>query len=114
MQALQVTRFGGPEVLELRAVDTPDPPPGEVLVRVRAAGVNFGDIIIRTGGDGQVTRLRDVARIEMGADAYALRSLLDGEPAVALQIVQSPGANALDASQAVRATTSRLSAVPMT
>lgn len=49
MQALQVTRFGGPEVLELHAVDTPDPPPGEVLVRVRAAGVNFGDIIIREG-----------------------------------------------------------------
>ncbi len=68
----------------------------------------FGDIIIRTGDDGQVTRLRDVARIEMGADAYALRSLLDGEPAVALQIIQSPGANALDVSQAVRATMQRL------
>ena len=68
----------------------------------------FGDIIIRTGRDGQVTRLRDVARIEMGADAYALRSLLDGEPAVALQIIQSPGANALDVSQAVRDTMQRL------
>ena len=68
----------------------------------------FGDIIIRSGADGQVTRLRDVARIEMGADAYALRSLLDGEPAVALQIVQSPGANALDVAQAVRDTMQRL------
>ncbi|WP_262016476.1 efflux RND transporter permease subunit [Serratia liquefaciens] len=68
----------------------------------------FGDIIIRTGSDGQITRLRDVARIEMGADAYALRSLLDGEPAVALQIIQSPGANALDVSKAVRATMQRL------
>lgn len=68
----------------------------------------FGDIIIRTGSDGQVTRLRDVARIEMGADAYALRSLLDGEPAVALQIIQSPGANALDVARAVRATVKRL------
>ena len=68
----------------------------------------FGDIIIRTGNDGQVTRLRDVARIEMGADAYALRSLLDGEPAVALQIIQSPGANALDVSAAVRETMARL------
>ncbi|MGA4816059.1 hypothetical protein ACPA9J_16845 [Pseudomonas aeruginosa] len=45
---------------------------------------------VRTGADGQVTRLRDVARIEMGGDAYAPRSLLDGEPAVALQIIQSP------------------------
>ncbi|TWO70067.1 efflux RND transporter permease subunit [Caenimonas sedimenti] len=68
----------------------------------------FGEIIVRTGADGQVTRLRDVARIEMGADAYALRSLLDGEPAVALQIVQSPGANALDVAQSVRATMQRL------
>lgn len=68
----------------------------------------FGDIIVRTGADGQVTRLRDVARIEMGGDAYALRSLLDGEPAVALQIVQSPGANALDTAEAVRATVARL------
>lgn len=70
----------------------------------------FGDIIIRTGADGQVTRLRDVARIEMGADAYALRSLLDGEPAVALQVIQSPGANALEVSQAVRTTMQRLEA----
>lgn len=68
----------------------------------------FGDIIIRTGNEGQITRLRDVARIEMGADAYALRSLLDGDPAVALQIIQSPGANALDVSEAVRATMKRL------
>lgn len=68
----------------------------------------FGDIIIRTGGEGQVTRLRDVTRIEMGADTYALRSLLDGEPAVALQIIQSPGANALDVAQAVRTTMQRL------
>jgi gold/copper resistance efflux pump len=68
----------------------------------------FGDIILRAGDNGQVTRLRDVARIEMGGDVYALRSLLDGEPAVALQIIQSPGANALDVSQAVRETIQRL------
>ena len=63
----------------------------------------FGDIIIKTGEDGQTVRLRDVARIGLGADAYALRSLLDGEPAVAMQIIQRPGANALDVSSAVRA-----------
>ena len=82
----------------------------QVTVNARALTdeAQFGDIIIRTGSDGQVTRLRDVARIEMGADAYALRSLLDGEPAVALQIIQSPGANALDVSKAVRATMQRL------
>lgn len=63
----------------------------------------FGEIVIKTGADGQTVRLRDVARIGLGSDAYALRSLLDGEPAVAMQIVQRPGANALDVSNAVRA-----------
>ncbi|MBC37791.1 MAG: multidrug efflux RND transporter permease subunit [Oceanicaulis sp.] len=64
----------------------------------------FGEIVIKAGTDGQVTRLRDVARIELGADSYALRSLLDGKPALAMQIIQSPGANALDVSSAVRTT----------
>lgn len=63
----------------------------------------FGSIVVKTGPDGQVTHLRDVARITLGADSYALRSLLNGEPALAMQIIQSPGANALDVSSAVRA-----------
>ena len=68
-----------------------------------ASEAQFGEIIIKSGRDGQVTRLRDVARISLGADAYTLRSLLDGEPALAMQIIQSPGANAIDVSNAVRA-----------
>ncbi|RVH43140.1 efflux RND transporter permease subunit [Sinorhizobium meliloti] len=68
----------------------------------------FGDIVVKTGADGQITRLRDVARIELGADSYALRSLLDGKPALALQIIQSPGANALDVSSAIRGTMEEL------
>ena len=63
----------------------------------------FGEIVVKTGADGQVTRLRDVARVSLGADAYTLRSLIDGESAPALQIIQSPGANAIDVSNAVRA-----------
>ena len=63
----------------------------------------FGEIVVKTGTDGQVTRLRDIARVSLGADAYSLRSLIDGESAPALQIVQSPGANAIDVSNAVRA-----------
>ena len=68
----------------------------------------FGDIVVKTGADGQVTRLRDVSRIELGADGYALRSLLDGKPALAMQIVQSPGANALDVASAIRGTMEEL------
>ena len=68
----------------------------------------FGDIIVKTGSEGQITRLRDVARIELGADAYALRSLLNGKPALAMQVIQSPGANALDVSAAIRSTMEEL------
>ncbi len=62
----------------------------------------FGDIIVRTGTDGQVTRLKDVARLELGSSDYALRSLLDNKDAVAIGIFQAPGSNALDISDSVR------------
>jgi len=64
----------------------------------------FGDIIVKTGGDGAVTRLRDIARIELGASEYALRSLLDNKPAVAIGIFAAPGSNALQISDSVRNT----------
>jgi multidrug efflux pump len=62
----------------------------------------FGDIIVKTGADGQVTRLKDISRIELGASDYALRSLLDNKQAVALGIFQAPGSNALAISENVR------------
>ncbi|KQZ01610.1 transporter [Pseudolabrys sp. Root1462] len=62
----------------------------------------FGDIIVRTGTDGQVTRLKDIARLELGSSDYALRSLLDNKDAVAIGIMQAPGSNALDISDSVR------------
>jgi multidrug efflux pump len=68
----------------------------------------FGDIIVKSGPDGQITRLRDVARIELGASEYALRSLLDNKPAVAIPIFQSPGSNAIQISDNVRATMAEL------
>src|SRR3982751_6900518 len=68
----------------------------------------FGDIIVKTGGDGAVTRLRDIARIELGASEYALRSLLDNKPAVAVPIFQAPGSNAIEISNQVRATMAEL------
>lgn len=70
----------------------------------------FGDIIIKTGADGAITRLKDVARIELGASAYGLRSLLNNKPAVAVPIFQSPGSNAIRISDEVRATMERLKA----
>ncbi|MFT3929119.1 MAG: multidrug efflux RND transporter permease subunit [Spongiibacteraceae bacterium] len=63
----------------------------------------FGDIIIKASDNGEVTHLRDVARIEMGAGEYALRSLLDNKQAVAIPIFLQPGANALELAADVRA-----------
>jgi len=68
----------------------------------------FGDIIVKSGADGAVTRLRDVARLELGAAEYALRSLLDNKPAVAVPIFQAPGSNAIEISNQVRAAMAEL------
>jgi multidrug efflux pump len=68
----------------------------------------FRDIIVRAGADGQITRVRDVARVELGSSSYALRSLLDNKSAVAIPISQRPGSNALETSQQVRDTMARL------
>src|SRR3546814_12644928 len=68
----------------------------------------FGDIIIKTGADGEVTRLADVSRIELGAGEYALRSLLDNKSAVALPVLLQPGANALELADNVRSTMAEL------
>jgi multidrug efflux pump len=64
---------------------------------------DFANIIVRTGTDGQITRLRDVARVELGSDNYALRAMLNNKTAVGVGIFQRPGSNAIAISDAVRA-----------
>ena len=64
----------------------------------------FGEIVVATSADGGVTRLKDVARIELGAGEYALRSLLNNKPAVAIAVFQAPVSNALALSNDVRKT----------
>ncbi|TXH33832.1 MAG: efflux RND transporter permease subunit [Rhodospirillaceae bacterium] len=63
----------------------------------------FENIIVRVGDNGEITRLKDIARVELGSSQYALRSLLDNKPAVAMPIFQRPGSNAIAISDAVRA-----------
>ena len=70
----------------------------------------FGSIIIKTGASGERVQLRDVARLELGASEYALRSRLDNKSAVALPVAQLPGSNAIATADAVRATMKELSA----
>ncbi|ANB76055.1 transporter [Paraburkholderia phytofirmans OLGA172] len=83
---------------------TPDVP---LQLNVNAQGRlqtedEFRDIVLKTSPDGAVTRLRDVARVEMGASEYARRSLLSNKSAVAMAIFELPGANSLDISAHVR------------
>ncbi|QAY86309.1 efflux RND transporter permease subunit [Pseudomonas arsenicoxydans] len=62
----------------------------------------FENIIIRSGENGEITRLKDIARVELGSSQYALRSLLNNQPAVAIPIFQRPGSNAIEISNEVR------------
>jgi len=68
----------------------------------------FLKIVVRTSPDGGVTYLRDVARMELGSNNYALRSLLNNKPAVALPIFARPGSNAIHISDEVRSTMAQL------
>ncbi|HEX3235630.1 MAG TPA: efflux RND transporter permease subunit [Gemmatimonadales bacterium] len=91
----------------------PMPVPVDYQLSVNARGrlideQEFGDIIIKTGDGGQMTRLRDVARIELASGSYSLRSMLDNREAVGIGIFQAPGSNALQLSSTVRSTMEEL------
>src|SRR5206468_2235663 len=69
----------------------------------------FENIVVKTGADGRITRVRDVARIELAARDYSVNSYLNNEPAVAMAIAQLPGSNALATADAVERTMEELS-----
>ena len=71
----------------------------------------FGEIVIRTGDNGDVIRVRDVARIEIGSKDYSLKSYMDGKNAVSLRVFQLPGSNALTTSDAVYAEMKKIAAL---
>jgi hydrophobic/amphiphilic exporter-1 (mainly G- bacteria), HAE1 family len=62
----------------------------------------FGQIVVRENPDGSVVRLKDVARVELGAQVYSLAGRLNGQPAAVMAIYQLPGSNALDAAKGVK------------
>jgi multidrug efflux pump len=68
-----------------------------------ASEEEFGNIIVKTNASGGITHLRDVARIELGSNQYALRSLLNNKPAIGMGIFEAPNSNALQLSTDVRA-----------
>ena len=69
----------------------------------------FGEIVLKTGDNGRITRVRDVARVEVGARDYSSNSYLDGKPAVGIGVFQRPGSNALATAESVRQTMANLS-----
>jgi len=92
----------------------PSPRDASFQLSINARGrlvdeADFGQVIVKTSPDGANVRLSDVARIELGANQYALRSLLDNKPAVAIPVFQAPGSNALALSDAVRKSMAELS-----
>ena len=85
----------------------PVPPGQNFTYTVRAPGrlpsaEEFGQIIVRAQPDGGVLRLKDVARIELGAQTYAIQGRLNGKPAALLGIYQLPGSNAVKTAEGVR------------
>ncbi len=85
----------------------PNPHPTQFQLSINAAGrlieiSEFEDVIVKTSVEGTHVRIKDIARVELGANQYALRSLLDNKIAVAMPVFQSPGSNALQLSDDVR------------
>jgi HAE1 family hydrophobic/amphiphilic exporter-1 len=85
----------------------PIPRGEEYTYAVRARGrletpEQFGQIILRANPDGSILRLRDVARIELGAQAYSTTARFNGRPAAVVAVYQLPGSNALEAADGVR------------
>ncbi len=70
----------------------------------------FEDIIVKTGAGGRITRLKDVARVELGAKVYDITSRLNGASSASIAVYQLPGSNALDVSKRVRAAMQEMSA----
>ncbi|ODU45162.1 multidrug efflux RND transporter permease subunit [uncultured Aquimonas sp.] len=87
---------------------SPQPAGASIQLLVNARGrlesaEEFGDIVLKTGDNGAITRLRDVARVELGSNTYALNSYLNNQQAAAVVIFEAPGANSIALSDAVRA-----------
>jgi len=64
---------------------------------------DFGNVVVRAQADGSLVRVRDVARVELGAQDYSVYARLDGQPSAAIGVKLAPGSNALDTAKAVRA-----------
>jgi HAE1 family hydrophobic/amphiphilic exporter-1 len=88
--------------------DEPAPPGRELTYTVRAPGrllsaEEFGEIVLRAKPDGSLVRLKDVARIDLGAENYTQQTYTDGVPSSVVLLFQNPGSNALAAANLAKA-----------
>jgi HAE1 family hydrophobic/amphiphilic exporter-1 len=91
----------------------PAPPGQQLTYTVRARGrlmtaEEFGNVVVRANADGSLVRLRDVARLELGAENYTQQAYGNGAPATLVGLYQVPGSNALEAANRAKATMARL------
>src|SRR5262250_2217679 len=91
----------------------PAPAGKEMTYTIRAQGrlqtpEEFGQIVVRSNPDGSVVRLKDVARIELGALNYQQRSRMNGQPSAIIAVFQAPGSNAIDVADALKKTMAEL------
>ncbi len=91
----------------------PSVPGQQFTYAVRAQGrlttpEEFGDIVVREGADGGVVRVRDVARVDLGAQDYGIISRMNGQPAAVLAVYQLPGSNAVETTAGVRKLMARM------
>jgi HAE1 family hydrophobic/amphiphilic exporter-1 len=90
-------------------VGIPPTPPGvdfqyTIDVQGRLSDVSeFGNVIVKTGNAGEITRVRDIGRVELGAQTYSQAFTLDGKPGAGMGIFQTPGANALEVEREILA-----------
>jgi HAE1 family hydrophobic/amphiphilic exporter-1 len=87
----------------------PAPPGQQLTYTVRAQGrlvdpSEFGNVVVRENPDGSSVRVKDVARIEMGALNYQQYGTFNGQPAAVVAAFQTPGSNALDVAESIRKT----------
>ncbi len=62
----------------------------------------FGEVIVRSNAGGATVRVKDIARVELGAQDYSIPARIDGQPTAAIAVRMAPGANALDTAKAVK------------
>jgi hypothetical protein len=100
---------GGSRLLAGRFLDRPpSTQQGAYEVSVQLLGrltdpAQFGDVLLKSGAEGRLVRVRDIGRIELGAVDYSTNAYLDDKRAVAVPVFQRPGSNALQSAQRVQA-----------